>query len=283
MAQNQTKVASPLVMLATGRTLDSKLGDIISCIDYGATIGGTAAANTAAINAAIQAAVGFVLIPSGVSYTEASIVFKDNVTVLAFSSFGALMILSADYGDSPIAKGGIVVKPQGQNGVILRSVDFGVTAEPFLQVVDAVSGDIAATHTKFIELDEITAPANPSANKARLYTKDDGSGNTQLIVQFPTGSAIALATQGRSSNLRGSIVYDPASIADGTGVTTTVSVTGAALGDFVLVSFSLDLQGIILTGYVSAADTVSVRFQNETGAAISLESGTITAVVIRNY
>lgn len=74
----------------------------------------------------------------------------------------------------------------------------------------------------------------------------------------------------------GSATYDPANLVDGAGATTTVTVTGAVLGDMVTgVSFSLDLQGITLTAYVSAADTVAVRFQNESGGAIDLASGTI--------
>jgi hypothetical protein len=80
--------------------------------------------------------------------------------------------------------------------------------------------------------------------------------------------------------LSGNATYDPANLADGAGVTTTVTVTGAALGDYVEgLSFSLDLQGILLTGYVSAANTVGVRFQNETGGAINLASGTLRAKV----
>lgn len=76
--------------------------------------------------------------------------------------------------------------------------------------------------------------------------------------------------------LTGSSTYDPPSLVDGAGATTTVTVTGAALGDFVeTVSFSLDLQGITVTAYVSAANTVSVRFQNESGATVDLASGTI--------
>ena len=67
----------------------------------------------------------------------------------------------------------------------------------------------------------------------------------------------------------------------GAGATTTVTVTGAALGDFAMASFSLDLQGILLTAYVSAADTVSVRFQNETTGTIDLGSGTIRARVLQ--
>ena len=79
--------------------------------------------------------------------------------------------------------------------------------------------------------------------------------------------------------LRGSATYDPPSLADGAGVTTTVPVAGAALGDFARAAFSLDLAGLQLTAWVSAADTVSVRFQNGTGAIVDLGSGTLRVKV----
>lgn len=82
-----------------------------------------------------------------------------------------------------------------------------------------------------------------------------------------------------SNVLNGSTTYDPPSLADGAGATTTVTVSGAALGHFALASFSLDLQGISVTAYVSAADTVSVRFQNESGGTLDLASGTLKARV----
>ncbi len=75
--------------------------------------------------------------------------------------------------------------------------------------------------------------------------------------------------------IEASITYDPASLAAGAGVTTTVTVTGAALGDFARASFSLDLQGLTLTAWVSAANTVSVRFQNGTASAVDLGSGAL--------
>lgn len=84
-----------------------------------------------------------------------------------------------------------------------------------------------------------------------------------------------------SGMLRASAVYDAANLVDAAGVTTTVACVGAALGDFVLASFSLDLQGITMTAYVSAADVVSIRFQNESGGAIDLASGTIRVAVIK--
>lgn len=75
--------------------------------------------------------------------------------------------------------------------------------------------------------------------------------------------------------------YDPGSLADAAGVTTTVTVTGAALGDIALASFSLDLQGITVTAWVSATNTVSVRFQNESGGVLDLASGTLKAMVFK--
>lgn len=80
----------------------------------------------------------------------------------------------------------------------------------------------------------------------------------------------------------GSVTYDPPSLADGAGVTTTLTVTGATPGDAVAgVSFANDLQGITVTGWVSAANTVSVRFQNETGGTIDLASGVLRARVLK--
>lgn len=73
----------------------------------------------------------------------------------------------------------------------------------------------------------------------------------------------------------GSATFDPPSLADGVGTTTTVTVTGAALGDFAEAAFSRDIQGITVTAWVSAANTVSVRFQNESGGTIDLASGTL--------
>lgn len=75
--------------------------------------------------------------------------------------------------------------------------------------------------------------------------------------------------------LNASATYDPPSLSTASGTTTSVSCTGAAMGDFVLVSFSIDLNGITVTGWVSAADTVSVRFQNQTGSTQDLASGTL--------
>jgi len=79
--------------------------------------------------------------------------------------------------------------------------------------------------------------------------------------------------------LTGSATYDAANLADGAGVTTTVTVTGAALGDFAEASLGVSAAGITVTAYVSATDTVSVRIQNESTGAVDLASTTIRARV----
>ena len=43
--------------------------------------------------------------------------------------------------------------------------------------------------SSYIEFAEMTAPASPPANSARLYAEDSGGGKTQLTVLFPTGVA----------------------------------------------------------------------------------------------
>lgn len=78
----------------------------------------------------------------------------------------------------------------------------------------------------------------------------------------------------------GSATYDPPSLVDGAGTTTTISVTGVAVGDFARASFSLDTQGITITAWVSATNTVSVRFQNESGSTLDIASGTLKVEVV---
>lgn len=93
----------------------------------------------------------------------------------------------------------------------------------------------------------------------------------EFFSNFPTGASLPPLT--------GSVAFDPPNLADGAGTTTTVAVTGALLNDFAQAGFSLDLQGITVTAWVSVANTVSVRFQNESGVAIDLGLGTLKAKV----
>lgn len=57
-----------------------------------------------------------------------------------------------------------------------------------------IDWDGSFTFTGYMEITEMTEPAAPAANKARLYTKDVG-GKTALMVRFPTGSVVQLAIE----------------------------------------------------------------------------------------
>jgi hypothetical protein len=82
-----------------------------------------------------------------------------------------------------------------------------------------------------------------------------------------------------AAHLTGSKTYDPPSIANAAQDTTTVTVTGAALGGRVSVALDIDAAGLLVSGYVSAADTVTVIYANLTGAAVDLASHTLSVWV----
>lgn len=76
---------------------------------------------------------------------------------------------------------------------------------------------------------------------------------------------------------------DAGSLSDGVGETDDVTVPGVALGDMVLAaSLGVDLVGLTVTGYVSAANTVKFRIQNESGSTVDLASSTLRIVIARS-
>lgn len=81
----------------------------------------------------------------------------------------------------------------------------------------------------------------------------------------------------------GSKTYDPPSLIDGAIDTTTVTVTNAALGDWCIASFSLDLQGIELVAEVTGTNTVTCKFINRTGGTLDIGNGTLRAMVFKSY
>jgi len=86
---------------------------------------------------------------------------------------------------------------------------------------------------------------------------------------------------GGAAYLTGSKTYDPPNVASLNATTTTVTVTGAALGDTAIASFSLSTAAFVVTAQVTSANTVTVAFLNITGAAVDLASGTLKVNVFR--
>lgn len=105
----------------------------------------------------------------------------------------------------------------------------------------------------------------------------DLASTTTRVVVIPKAS-MSKAFFGRL--LQGAATYDASSLADGAGETTTVTCTGASIGDYAMCSFSLDGVDLLMSAYVSAANTVSVRVQNESTGTVNLSSGTLRVAVL---
>lgn len=101
------------------------------------------------------------------------------------------------------------------------------------------------------------------------------------VIDLGSGTLRVMGIDDGMIKAQSSVSYNPPSLVNGAGVTTTVTVFGAALGDFAVAAFDLTTQGIIVTAWVSAADTVSVRFQNGTGGVVDLDAAILTAAVLK--
>lgn len=75
---------------------------------------------------------------------------------------------------------------------------------------------------------------------------------------------------------------NPDSLATTVNDADTIAVPGVALGDMVLAcSLGVSLAGIQATAYVSAANVVTVVFNNITGSTVNLDETTIKLVIGR--
>lgn len=115
-----------------------------------------------------------------------------------------------------------------------------------------------------------------------------GTGDTQKthpssgILDGHQISLSTLSTVGPAGTAVTQAWDDLASIDSGSYQAKVVTVNGAALGDFVMVSFDLDVQDMLLDPKVTAANTVTCVFFNPTGAAIDLgTSGTLKVLVFK--
>lgn len=99
-------------------------------------------------------------------------------------------------------------------------------------------------------------------------------GQALVTVTSISSSASVVARFSGTNQLQATSTYNPGSLADGAGETSSgITVTGAALGDFCQVAAPYDLQDITVSCYVQATDTVEIRVQNESGSTIDLASG----------
>jgi hypothetical protein len=72
-----------------------------------------------------------------------------------------------------------------------------------------------------------------------------------------------------------------ASAADAETQAVNVTVTGAALGDLAWASIAVDVADLTLDAQVTAADTVTLTVNNNTGGAVDLAAADVRIVVLQ--
>lgn len=132
--------------------------------------------------------------------------------------------------------------------------EFGLVGDDDFQL--KVSADGSSFNQAFV-VDKTTGDAS--------FKKKVGVGNGSLIASIYTASA----------------TLDFPSIAANSSATLNITVTGAVVGGSVSLGLpSSPPAGIVYQGYVSAADTVTIRAFNVTGSAIDPASASFRATVV---
>jgi hypothetical protein len=97
----------------------------------------------------------------------------------------------------------------------------------------------------------------------------DGAGWSWQLAGLPDGLRL----------LSGSTTWDAANFNDDTVVSTTVTVTGAAVGDPCFAGYtSIGAQAILCEAHVQSADTVRVQLYNASAGAQDPGSGTVNVI-----
>jgi hypothetical protein len=155
----------------------------------------------------------------------------------------------------------------------------GLGSSMELMIYQWSTGQATVTNTT---IDSIVADpfvgTGPSVRINNRINRNDGKGNVVLdgfrIGNKYYNSAPDLANF--RSALSASTPWSPGTIPSGTQVLKTLTVNGAVLGNTIgLPSFTADLQGMALTGYVSGANTITVVLRNDTGSPKTLAAGTL--------
>jgi hypothetical protein len=159
----------------------------------------------------------------------------------------------------------------------------GVTAN-----MTATKNDIIITG--IVNTDAVLAVDKAGANNTyptvgTLRYLSNGNGTFSTSAQYTVTNAnvtywqptmVAMSYKGFSN----SVTYDPPSLATATQQSVTVTLTGATVGNTVVVAFNQPLHGTRMWGEVTGANTVTVYHRNDTGTTVDVPSGTLTAKII---
>lgn len=176
-----------------------------------------------------------------------------------------------------VASTGVLIDTGGADNLLLtgiytRDVFFGAASKKVI-----LSGSRIST-LGGVMIVKGTDNAVSGNSIAGSITVDSGAATCVVSGNVVVGASANVDNSALGANVTdfrygGSKTYDPRRIADGAAHSTTVTCIGARMGMIASAAISIDQAGVTLTAYVSAADTVTVRYQNESGGgAVDLAS-----------
>jgi hypothetical protein len=117
-----------------------------------------------------------------------------------------------------------------------------------------------------------------------MLTTPSAGGPSEAVVSAAGSPGTHRPTAYLVTQFYGSTTWDPGSLANGASASTTVTVTGAAVGDIALCGFtSITAAGWQMRANITSANTASVTITNQTGGTVDLPSGTLRVGVMQPY
>jgi len=161
-----------------------------------------------------------------------------------------------------------------------RATSSGNSSGPIIHSYNGGADSLATilTANYFLGLNNDGNPTIRAGDFVFISTTSGGS----CMAVFTTASSTSVATAACTPvALFGSTTWDAGSIGNGNEEAKEVTVTGAALGDLVIASMSLDVADLAITATVTAANTVTAQLMNNTGGSIDLASATLRVMVFK--
>lgn len=148
----------------------------------------------------------------------------------------------------------------------------GINGTPTATTFQVDSASTMTINSSAIKSVTFNAVAQNGASIFDVYAYKLTDGSTRFFITH--------SNSGKTVQLSATTTYDPPSLAAGATQTTTVTLTGAILGDTVACSFNRSLSGSRMWAEVTATDTVTVYHKNETASALDIASGTLKVKII---
>lgn len=140
------------------------------------------------------------------------------------------------------------------------------------QDVDVKIVELTFDGDVWIALDAVNFGASDSPLQRTVfngqYTEEENQLTWVDAADISGVTAVSSDRKVTSANvLNGSVTYAAGAVTNNSFTAVAVTVTGAALGDFAVASFSADIDDVQMNAVVTAGNTVIVTFYNNTGGA----------------